>query len=253
MYNHYVVNLETSIDRREHITKIFENTCITPRFFKAIDGKFITDDDRRVDDDGLLRLGEKGCALTHLKILENFLNGCEEYIIIFEDDIELDSRFDTYLPILVDFVKKHKKACSLALYNGNNPHKMHSVVDQHLSIRRSLGFSGTYAYIINKEAAKNILWAQRPLHFEIDSWYTYMKLGLIRLYDINVNLVTPEAPNLASTVDIRGTRTGQVAEDLGRIKDRNIKKIVNKFTFEQKVLFYRQRINKWFWELMWCK
>ena len=37
MYNHYVVNLETSIDRREHITKIFENTCITPRFFKAID------------------------------------------------------------------------------------------------------------------------------------------------------------------------------------------------------------------------
>lgn len=251
MYNHYVVNLASSVDRRNHIINIFKELSMTPRFYKAIDGNFIKDDDTRVDDGGLLRLGEKGCALTHLEILEEFLSSDEEYIIVFEDDIEVDARFNEYLPILIEFVKSHDGPCALALYDGKNPHKDFKRIDEDISIRRTLGFSGTYAYVVNREGAKNILFAQCPLHFEIDSWYTYMKLGLLSLYDLNKHLVTPEAQNFESTVDARGARKEQVAEKLGRIKDDNIRKLIESFTLKQKLIFYKQRLNKWLWEMMW--
>lgn len=88
------VNLDTEIDRQEHMNGLFDQYGIENTRISAIDAR----GDNDVSDMLVGRIpdnvsqGELGCALSHLKAIKHFYYETDlDYIIIVEDDIVFDT------------------------------------------------------------------------------------------------------------------------------------------------------------------
>ena len=111
-YSVYVINLERSTDRKEHMKQqlSFANFA-SPIFITAVDGDDLSASrlasinnienlrgsekwDENWERNGLVRIlnkGEIGCFLSHLKVYKTFLEGGAQYALILEDDVVTSS------------------------------------------------------------------------------------------------------------------------------------------------------------------
>ena len=71
----FVVNLKQSMDRREHMINVLKNFPYQYEFFEAVDGRKIENLSEVYDEKEAVRfcktplkLGEIGCALSHISI-----------------------------------------------------------------------------------------------------------------------------------------------------------------------------------------
>lgn len=202
----YVINLEHDTIRRSYMDDLLLNLDFPKHIFvPAVYGKMLEQEElSNVFDEKMaynrygryLNRGEIGCTLSHYKCYERIVEE-DDYALILEDDIsiindiEIIYQLETYLktetPIVLflsgDYwFYKHKKI--------NECYKIASVYDA----------VGTYAYFINKAAAKLILEKNKIVSCAADNWSLYRQQG-VKLRAIYPYLIDANIESFESTIN----------------------------------------------------
>ena len=192
----YVVNLERSTVRRNYMEELLSQyDFLNIEFIKAIDGRLLSDKERQELFNyskslslygRTLNPGEVGCTLSHRSIYEKVINGDEPYVLVLEDDIKVIRSLDSINLKEVDTVLNSLLPRVLMLSGDYCYYKRKNLVRVYSAL-------GTYAYMVNKAAAKLLLYNIPPCCVA-DDWLFYKRKGL-KLYaiypymiDANVNM-----------------------------------------------------------------
>lgn len=249
---HYVISAKSMSKRKERMLEQFAKWGLKPNFFDAIMGNELSKEElqKLSASEGLLTLGEIGCALSHLGVYQRLLESQEPCVYVFEDDAEITDEFMDLRPKIQEFMEKQNQPTVLVLCSINGRKKVCQKLTAKISIMRSLAGTRAHAYVLNRTAAQNLLKAQTPVKIELDAWAIYQKLGFIQLYCLNQNVVgLDEELEKASTIDqiaIRHTRNSKVVQ---RIKDRHVKNWYKHLTTREKIAFLGRRISRHIKEL----
>ncbi|WP_416181540.1 glycosyltransferase family 25 protein [Acidaminococcus timonensis] len=205
-FYHFIISAEEMSNRKKNCMECFTRLGIQPCFLDAVMGKNLSQDELRnlAHDNGLLKVGAIGCALSHLKAYRQFLQSKEKCAYIFEDDAQLTEKFIALQPEIQKFMEKQTKPTVLALYRFDGLKRKIQDLDHEICIMRSFGGTASHAYVINRSAAENLLRAQTPVRIEFDAWAIYQKLGFINLYCLNKDVVIlNDALSQESTIEVK--------------------------------------------------
>jgi glycosyl transferase family 25 len=246
-FNHYIISSTRSPLRRKGIKENFLTFGIEPRFYEAVMGDSLSREQlqQAVKRQGLLTMGEIGCALSHLGIYRNLLTGHEPYVFILEDDARITADFVKVLPQLAAFMNQQSGPATLLLYRVDGlVHPVFSI-GQEAHILHSLGGTAAHGYVLNRQAARNILAAQTPLRFEIDAWAIYQKLGLISLYSTDRDYVKLDGSTAAhSTIDQLAKRRELDPSRVRKIKALNIRELYDEQPFSRRCMVQLARLRR---------
>ena len=181
----YVINLKESADRRKYMSELLSPVDILDvAFIDAVNGKQMTvgELEKSFDQNGafriygrILRAGEVGCALSHLKCAQALIDSDQDVAIIMEDDLVLqDQDPASVLDASRNLLRTDRPA--IVLFSG----------DYWFTGRKP--FSGKYrlakvreavcaqAYMLNRAAAKVMLSMDRT-HLA-DDWFSIRQAGI---------------------------------------------------------------------------
>lgn len=248
-FNHYIISAEKASERRSAIERTFREYGITPRFFNAIMGNKLSEEElqEKAADKGLLTLGEIGCGLSHLEIHKKFLTPPlnSNHIFVFEDDIVLQEGLAKAIPAIESFVDSIDRPMVMLLYKARAVMWPVKKISDSICICRAMSGSGAYGYVINRKAAENILQAQTPIRFEIDAWAIYAKLNYLDIYCLNTDLVRlNEVTSANSLIDAVSTRKERSSAMVKRIKDGHVRDLYNRNSFKGKVIIQGRRLQR---------
>lgn len=128
LYETYLINLDRSGDRLRFMQREFEKQNMSFQRVSAIDGAKLKGYEYIVKNryDRNLVPGEIGCYLSHIKVLQIFLESDNLYALIIEDDAVLCEDFKN---IIEKFMWAHNSSTSkeynwdvLKLFNGKRRH-----------------------------------------------------------------------------------------------------------------------------------
>jgi GR25 family glycosyltransferase involved in LPS biosynthesis len=194
------INLDRRNDRKEYMEKELKkiNWSGSVERISAVDGKtllrddlynlldenaiseFMDTSDRQFDPGSYMSKGAAGCALSHRKCWENILKGDDEKVLILEDDIQFDEKFNeklkNYIPKIPDYD---------ILYIGFHEAREST---QYNDILKKPGYVvfGLFGYIVNKRISKKLL-DMFPIRGQIDSEINKI-YNDINVYHINEDL-----------------------------------------------------------------
>lgn len=192
----YIINLEKSSVRKQYMQDLLSPySFLDVEFVKAIDGRLLSDEDRKSRFDygkskkvygRTLNAGEVGCALSHRKVYEQVLNGSEHYALVLEDDIAIQLDLNLMPLEKIDKTMRSSRPRVLMLSGDFSFYRKRPVIKIYSAV-------GAYAYLINKAAAKRILSINPPCCVA-DDWMYYKRRG-VRLFavypymiDANLNM-----------------------------------------------------------------
>lgn len=216
----YVVNLPSSLSRREYTSKMLSELDIEYHFYAATDGRHLSEsekalclDTNNVDlkcafggirVDSPLTLGEKGCAFSHLHIYQDILDKGLDYAIIMEDDIDLNKdTIEAFKNIdvitekwdIINFTT-HQGLKSLPFakkyyFNSSKKHffcqvgMRNNLLDSFFNRRRLI--ANTYLYVISAKACKHLIEIGYPVRIPADyltGLVAYNNLKIFRPFPI---------------------------------------------------------------------
>lgn len=135
-YKAILINLNKDMGRLGFMTKQLGDLNMSFERLEAVHGKEYMEKDGSEYDEELaisrggrkLSLGEIGCALSHKRCYQKFLNDPEykdtKYLLILEDDVELDKNFKT---ILENEIKKNEENYKWNYLQFNYPEQISSL------------------------------------------------------------------------------------------------------------------------------
>lgn len=176
--------------------------------------------------------------------VKRLLESNQEYIFIFEDDILFSDNFTPeIINEITNFISSLQNPSILVLFNSIYKKKKVKDLNSTISIFSAHNLFYACGYVINRQAAENILNIQTPIKFEIDAFKFYYWLGACDLYCLNTDLVKPalEISNL-SEIDCDTPRK--------YTKQRTIKKnnayrlLYNQLSWQNKLKANIKRIQK---------
>ncbi len=175
----FCVNLKRRNDRKEIMTKLFEEHGLPYRFFEAVDGSSVipTPDICNLfyGNDFNSRVGEIGCALSHKEIWEQIVQQNEyESFLVFEDDIEFHHEAKKYLKEIENILEHLEyDLCYISYHTWESKRQEHFPgleinSEGHIRYQNDLSIKlkllnkdhyvgGTFAYYISKQGAKKLL------------------------------------------------------------------------------------------------
>ncbi|UTC76287.1 glycosyltransferase family 25 protein [Treponema sp. OMZ 792] len=201
----FIVNLKESTDRRQHMIEEMKKTNLQYEFFDAVNGKDIKNIEEVYDKESAikeygreLKLGEIGCAMSHLLIFKKMIEEDIEQALIFEDDIIISNDFNK---VFSEILKLDNNGIILL---GQSDKKLKTKIyfqniAQHYKLKKIFNSGyGTYGYIICKKTAEKIYTQSFPIIRPIDQWGKWWKI-------INISVVIPNVINcqdeIASIID----------------------------------------------------
>lgn len=255
-FYHYVISEKNAEDRRASILTNFQSHGVEPQFFDAIMGNELTPKELEslAVDLGVMRLGEVGCALSHLGVYKNLLESQKPYIFVFEDDVQLNTVFFQELADLQKFLDRHTEPLVLLLYKAVAHTKPIVYKEGKPFILRALAGTEGHGYVINRKAAENILRFQTPPRIEIDAWAQYLKFNLLEIYCMEEKLVQLNAlyeqNSLIDTIDSRDRKD---LKYLKKMKQKRIDDFYNQLSLSEKLLLQGKRFWRHIQELYYDK
>ena len=249
---HYVISAEQATERRNKIIEHFKRWGIEPNFFQAIMGNQLSENQLKqlTQDEGLLTKGEIGCALSHLGTYRRLLDTEEKCAFIFEDDTCLTEEFIAVQPKIYHFMAEQTMPSVLLLYPIRGHKKKLLTIGRDISIMRCLAGSGAYAYVLNRQAAINLLRAQTPVKIEMDAWGIYQRMGFVDLYCLNKPVILlDKVLNDDSIIDKISDRRAIDRNNASFLKKRIVKSWYDHITKKEKMKFYKRRISRHIKEL----
>lgn len=242
--NYYIISDKNNIQRKQHIQKQFKKIGLEPFYFNAIMGKTLSEKELKqaTVETNFLTPGEIGCALSHLSLYKQLIESNEQALIIFEDDVFFsdDLTLDN-LQSMYSFVEQYSGPCILALKSSETYFSKTKKIGS-FTIYSTPRFMETFAYIINKEAAYNILNAQTPLSFEIDVFRYYYYLNLCDLYTISPSPTYVNHNAIASTIDARDNKEYELLRE--KYRTLNYNRLFSKLSLKNKLISLYRRFKK---------
>lgn len=167
----FIINLKQDTQKRMHMQKLCKQYALKVEFIDAIYGKDLSKDEIvKVYDDKKakktlnrsLSFGEIGCALSHKYIYKKMIDENIKNAIIFEDDIQFDESFITFLSQL-NYLPENWELVLLCYYRNAFYKKNYCLRnDKRIStscyktVRFPELMHSTAAYIINLNGAKKL-------------------------------------------------------------------------------------------------
>ncbi len=181
----YVLNLKRSVNRFNFITNHLEQRNINFKIVEAVDGNDLTQSDieKNCDVERInkskhwLSKGAIGCALSHYKAYQEFLETSEKCALILEDDVVLPVNFDKILSEIENVISEDE--IILLVYSSFVPTQLslfnavklsEGMLCYPMEIRKILTAS---SYIIGKETARKMADNIIPVSVTADFWHHY--------------------------------------------------------------------------------
>lgn len=202
----FVINLNSSIDRRNRMERLLKETSLDWEIFPAFDGRNMTDSERDSLYDGAKSLknvrrqmsnGEIGCAVSHRNIYKKMISEAIPEAVVLEDDVELGKDFET---VLSSIAKLHLRNTVLKLEdrceNVVSSYWGKLCLDNDYSIRKPVEqkYFGAYGYYLDSIAAKNLLSVDEKIVDVSDHWSFYKDF-------VNMRILTPHVVRICDEVN----------------------------------------------------
>jgi len=217
----FVVNMASSLDRREHMTRMMSQLGLDFEFFPATDGRQLTEEQlqscslhpevvlplrfgRKTIVENPLTPAEIGCALSHLRLYQHILDQGLEEAVIMEDDIILQPPALLALENL-DRIREQWDVVDFSLHMGiknmlggkyyfGEQHEFYfqraglhwPLLDVLFNRRRMVG--STVFYVIRRTGCKRLLELGYPVRIPADyllGYLAYNELKLFRAYPLD--------------------------------------------------------------------
>lgn len=148
----YCINLEKRPERKISVSKEFDRIGIKVEFRKAVDGTKISIPLNCMKYTEYNVSGIIGCLLSHIELIRYAKESDQQYICVFEDDIELCLDFKKRISLIEEFALDFDM-----FYLGGHFHGNDIKATDYEYIFKAKGIAGTYAYIMRNTIFDYIL------------------------------------------------------------------------------------------------
>lgn len=192
-----ILTLREGKHRQEEITKDLDRLGLKGRFVFGVDGNNASDEDRALYDSKAaqkaigrdLLPGEFGCALSHVRIMEEVAGGDHEMVLVVEDDVFVGRMFSE----LLSHLDRLPPDWGLVnLFATNECWRIGDPLFDNYSwstFRDDAKALGTVAYLIRKSAAKKLLTQAYPIRMPADFLTSSGDLGELKRYGVHPAVV----------------------------------------------------------------
>lgn len=177
----FLINLDRSTDRMNFVKPHIDQLGIPLERISAVDGKLLSEEEvqKICDQEQFKRYfkmlperGTIGCSLSHEKVWRRFLESKYEFALVFEDDVVFNPQELKACVVKAIEKKSLWDILSFEMIHDGWPLKIANLhVDRYLSFYlASVKHSG--CYLINRNAAKNLLEKFYPIIMPLDHYFT---------------------------------------------------------------------------------
>ena len=189
----WVINLDRAPQRLARITAQLARLGLPFHRLAAVDARLMTPEQQALLDEPSYRrkhgmlplLGELGCYLSHVQVMQAFLTTEAEFALVLEDDVQLHDS----LPAVMQGLALHHARwdmCKLSAVHSGTPQPFVEVAAGHQLAVMLSRCTGSSAYAINRAAARAYLQQLLPMSLPYDHVFDQgWRFGL------KVRLVTP--------------------------------------------------------------
>ena len=180
----FIVNLPQSTERKAYMERILAPfDFLDIRFMEAVYGRALTEEElTQRFDAGLaykrygreLERGEIGCSLSHFECYHRLVESGENFCLILEDDITLLRDFSD-VQRLIPFIDCEEPR--VLLLSGDYWFTRRKPIDADYRLADVFAAVGTYAYFINRAAARVILESNPRCANAADDWVLLRRQG----------------------------------------------------------------------------
>ena len=191
----WVINLDRAPQRLARIGVRLDALGLSWTRFSAVEGKLVPPGEQAalLDRAGFERLhgmtpslGELGCYLSHVRVMQAFLAGPHEFALILEDDVQPTAALPEVLQRLVAARERWDMVKLSAIHSGS-PVGVLSVGQGHQLGVMFSRCTGASAYLVNRAAAQRYAEQLLPMQLPYDHAYDR---GWV--YGLKVRRVFPE-------------------------------------------------------------
>ena len=200
-YTIFVLSPEKFIERRNHISRLFDKASIKFEFLSIDDEAVLTPDSikeihdkkRTLDSFGRdLTRGELASTLNHLLAYRKFLDSNNEVVVILEDDANFNvNNFRLIIDLLIKMVNNKKPQVYLLTPTTSYLNHNAKQINKDFKIVNVVAAWGA-GYIINRAAATKILDVNARSWIICDDWVKYKKYANINLMAVVPPIIQPD-------------------------------------------------------------
>ena len=185
--NVYVINLKKNDERMKKMDVQLRALNIEYERFDAIYGNDITKDEMGSLYNAFawwctqgyrIRLGQLGCALSHLELYRKLLMSDKQCCCIMEDDLEIRPMF----PNVLSYIENHIDINSPQVVLLHKHFSDRAPVTNDIHLVEIAYERCADAYVINKKAAASLLEQNFPVKRPCDHWSMFARNGRLRLF-----------------------------------------------------------------------
>lgn len=193
----FIINLERSVLRREHILREVEKHKLDYELIKGVDGRNLSDDEfsELMDTEvarknpATMTRGTLGCLLSHLSIYKKVVAENLEMAFVLEDDAILPENIGEILEDVERAIEKNEVV--LLYFTSFTPCELSR--QDAVEIRN--GYQILYpvkarqpvcatAYVVSREAARTLLELELPMKMQCDEWGYFFENGGIERFRV---------------------------------------------------------------------
>ena len=171
----WVINLDRSPERLAAIAADLDRLGLPWTRHPAVDARQLRPDQRAQLDAKVFRrqhgmepaLGEVGCYLSHVEVMQAFLQTDMDFAVILEDDARLGDRLPGVLQALQGCADRWDTVKLSAVHSGTPQACLRLDAQTELSIMLTR-CTGSSAYVINRRAAETYLRGLLPIRLPYD-------------------------------------------------------------------------------------
>lgn len=180
----FIINLDSSTERRATIAKQCETAGIPYQFIPAVNGKQLSQKEISQHTRSVnyaFKPGEIGCALSHLKIYQKIVNENIAQALILEDDALLTEQLPEVLSSPAMQLPVDKPVVVLLSQVNKFVNKVVAPITPTTGLYPVYSATTSHAYVINLEAARRLLKLLYPVWMAADKWCLFEEHGAFRL------------------------------------------------------------------------
>lgn len=197
----YLINLDRAKERLNFVLPFIEGLGFPVERISAVDGRNISLEDVDYDPEEYLRRfkmypepGTIGCALSHMRVWELFMQSQYDYALIFEDDVQFDPEI---LKTHVDFCVCNNKLWDMVFFeliHRGWPVEILKTDSDHALCTYLANVQHAGCYLISRKAAQRLIDNFYPIRMPVDHYMTATWQFGLRLLGIEPRLVKQVLP-----------------------------------------------------------
>jgi glycosyl transferase family 25 len=212
----FAINLEHSVDRKEHILDECKRHNLEPILFKAVDGSKLSEEQlsEMVLDHKINGITKKeiGCALSHIGVYKRIVDENINLALILEDDAVLNDNISSVLHEISIFNESTDKPFVYLLNEPNSYIKNKEIKLSSITLYRVFDARGAHGYVINYKAAKSLSNYLLPVRLVADEWKYFQYGTNIKIYAVVPPVAFINNTEYPSTITDRSKRMGKIAK-----------------------------------------